>query len=459
MEMTFIGAARTVTGSLHLLEVAGQKFLLECGLYQGHRDEAERINRTFPFKPKDICAVILTHAHLDHSGNLPSLVKRGFSGPIYCVDATKDIASLLLLDSASIQEKDIEYFNKRQAGRAAPGKEPLYTVKDAEKTIRQLVGRGYEEAFEPINGVKIMFYDAGHILGSALILLEIEGKRILFTGDLGRKKMPILRDPVIVRQIDCLVIESTYGNRTHPSFEGMAEELKSLIEGGRSRRSKMIIPAFAVERTQILIRILKEQYEQGTLKGIPVYVDSPLATDVTRVYEKHPECYDEETHQLFLREDPFNFPGLIYLQDAEASRKLNDKKETMIIIAGSGMCEGGRVLHHLSHSLQDADNMVIFAGFQGQGTLGRRILEGAERVSIFGDQYPVRASIHSLPGLSAHADQQDLCEYVRALQDHRLKRIFIVHGELEPATALKEKLSSLVDIEIAIPQSLSSFHL
>jgi metallo-beta-lactamase family protein len=279
VDITFIGAARTVTGSLHLFEHNKQKFLLECGMFQGHREEAERINSTFPFKPKDIKAVILSHAHIDHSGNLPNLVRRGFAGSIFCTSATKDIASLLLLDSAKIQQYDFEYLNKKRAEKGLLPKEPLYTMADAEKTIKQLTAVEYNQPFEPVPGVRITLLDAGHILGSSVILIESEEKRILFSGDLGRKGMPIIQDPAKVEDIDYMILESTYGGRQHPSFEDMQGELKELIEKGKKKQSKMIIPAFAVERTQVLITMLKNLYEEGTLRDIPVYIDRPLATN------------------------------------------------------------------------------------------------------------------------------------------------------------------------------------
>jgi len=455
MDITFIGAARTVTGSMHLFEFNNQKFLLECGLYQGHREEAERINRTFPFNPKDIRAVILSHAHLDHSGNLPGLVKQGFSGPIYCTPATRDIVNLLLLDSAKIQEYDFEYLNKKQREKGLPLKEPLYTVEDAKSTLNQLATINYKETFEPVDGVKISFYDAGHILGSSIILIEAQGKRILFSGDLGRKNMPIISNPVVVRDIDYLILESTYGGRRHKLPEPMTDELRKLIEIGKRRNSKIIVPAFAVERTQILLTMLKTLYEDGTLKHIPIYVDSPLATNVTDVFKNHPECFDKETYKLFTKEDPFDFPGLNYIKDVEQSKCLNDQKGPMIIISASGMCEGGRVTHHLIHSIEDENNMIILTGFQARGTLGRKILEGAERVSIFNNNYALKAKVYFMGGLSAHADGDNLFDYVKRIKDGRLKNIYLIHGELTAATALKQRLKLLKDISVDIPQSLT----
>jgi len=455
MFITFIGAARTVTGSLYLIEFKKQKFLLECGLYQGHREEAERINRTFPFKPREIKSVILSHAHLDHSGNLPSLSKRGFFGLVYSTSATLDIGSLLLLDTAHLQEADIKYFNKKQEKRGLPKKEPLYVMQDAENVLSQFNPVPYEKKFEPVEGVRVTLYDAGHILGSAIVLLETEEERILFSGDLGRKNMPIINDPTIINDIDYLIIESTYGARIHPSLEGVNEEFKRLIETAKQKKSKVIIPAFAVERTQVLIKILKELYDEGILKGVPVYIDSPLATNVTNIFKKHTECFDEEIQKRFKHEDPFDFADLYYIKEVEESKRLNDKKGPMIIIAGSGMCEGGRVLHHLIHSIEDENNMIMLTSFQARGTLGRKLKDGINKVSIFNEEYSVRSQVYFFSALSAHADGNDLFEYVKLSKDNRLKRVFLVHGDIEEAIVLKERVNSL-GIEADIPESMTT---
>ncbi len=455
MDVTFIGAAQTVTGSLHLFEYKKQKFLLECGMFQGHREEAERINSTFPFKPKEIKAVALSHAHIDHSGNLPNLVRRGFTGPIYCTPATKDIVSLLLLDSAKIQEFDFEYLNKKRAQKGLVPKEPLYTIADAEQTLKQLEAVDYEKRFEPVPGVGVSFRDAGHILGSSVIVVEADGKRTLFSGDLGRKGMPIIRDPVQVKDVDHIILESTYGGRQHPSFGDMEEHLKKLIGDMKAKRSKMIIPAFAVERTQLLVTMLKTLYEDGCLKDIPVYVDSPLASNVTDVFRRHPECFDAETIETLAKGDPFDFPNLQYITDVEASKALNDRTGPMIIMSASGMCEGGRVTHHLIHTIENEKNMIVLTGFQARGTLGRKILERAPKVHIFSDEFEVRAATHFIAGLSAHADGDDLVEYVDKARDGRLKKVYLVHGEIEEAQTLRQRIKDL-GIETDIPQTLTT---
>ncbi|MEO0136680.1 MAG: MBL fold metallo-hydrolase [candidate division WOR-3 bacterium] len=458
MEITFIGATRTVTGSMHLFEYKKQKFLIECGLYQGHRAEAERINRTFPFKPKEIKSVILSHAHLDHSGNLPTLVKKNFRGDIFCTPGTRDIAELLLLDSAHLHEHDIAFFNKKQRKVGLPTKEPLYTIKDAEETFKYFRGVNYHNVFEPVEGVQATFYDAGHILGSAQILLEFDDQRILFSGDLGRKNMPIIRDPEIPEDIDYLILESTYGNRTHSSFEQMTEELRNIIMEGKEKRSKIIIPAFAVERTQVLVTMLKNLYEQGALQDIPIYVDSPLATDVTEVFKKHPECFDQETYAQFVKDEPFNFSGITYIKDQEDSKKLNDKRGPMIIISASGMCEGGRILHHLIHSIENENNIIILTGFQASGTLGRKLLDGYKEIFIFDTKFNVRAKVYFMAGLSAHADSNDLIEFVKAIKNSRLKKVFLIHGEIIEAVALKEKIGAM-GIATEIPECMSKIEL
>ena len=458
MDVTFIGAARTVTGSLHLFEYKKQKFLLECGMFQGHREEAERINSTFPFKPKDIKTVILSHAHIDHSGNLPNLTRRGFSGPIFCTSATKDIASLLLLDSAKIQEYDFEYLNKKRAQKGLLPKEPLYTIADAEKTLEQLQSVDYDTSFEPVPGVSVTLHDAGHILGSSVIMIEVDGKRLLFSGDLGRKNMPIIKDPANVKDVDYMILESTYGGRKHPSFDNMQEELKGLIEEAKKKKSKMIIPAFAVERTQLLVTMLKNLYDEGCLKNVPVYVDSPLASNVTDVFRRHPECFDAETFKIFTEGDPFNFPNLQYVADAEESKALNDTTGPMVIMSASGMCEGGRVTHHLIHSISDEKNMIVLTGFQARGTLGRKILERAPKVRIFNDEFELRAKTYFMAGLSAHADGEDLLHYVKTAQGSRLKKVYLVHGEIEESQALQQKIMTL-GLEADIPQTLTAINI
>jgi len=454
LKLTFIGACQTVTGSQYLIEHDGKKVLLECGLYQGHRAEAERINRTFAFKPKDIGAVILSHAHLDHSGNLPRLAKNGFTGPVFCTAATLDVARYLLLDSANIQETDIEHLNKKLALTNQPPKSPLYTVADAEAVLKQFAGHSYGLPFEPVKGLKVTFFDAGHILGSCVVLIETATQKLLFSGDLGRYNMPIIKDPVVVRGPHYIMIESTYGNRVHPGPQGVTAELQKIIKTAIDERGRVLVPAFAVERTQVLIKILKELFDSGSLRDVPVYVDSPLATNVTEVFRKHPECFDAETLKIFETGDPFNFPTLRYVRDKEESKSLNDRAGTMIVIAGSGMCEGGRILHHLIHSLDRENTQVVLTGFQAPGTLGHKLQQGEKKVPIYDDIYNVRARVSFIDALSAHADGNDLFNYVKACQDNNLKKVFLVHGDLEEAVPLQERLVKL-GVKVEIPESMT----
>jgi metallo-beta-lactamase family protein len=302
----------------------------------------------------------------------------------------------------------------------------------------------------------VTFHDAGHILGSSIVLIEVDGKRILFSGDLGRKNMPIIKDPAVLKDIDHLIIESTYGGRTHKDFEGMTAEFRKLIERGKKKESKIIIPAFAVERTQLLVTMLKNLYEEGTLKNVPVYVDSPLAASVTDVFRKHPECFDRETYKIFSDGDPFDFPGLIYVRTSDESKKLNARQGPMVIMSASGMCEGGRVTHHLIHSIENDDNMIVMTGFQARGTLGRALLEHAKTIRIFHDEYRVRAKVFFMGGLSAHADGDDLIEYIQNVRSERLQQVYLVHGDIEEATALKDSLTHDNGLSVTIPQSMTT---
>lgn len=349
----------------------------------------------------------------------------------------------------------MRYFNKRQQRRGLPTKEPLYTTADADAAIKHLHTVPYGQVFAPVPGVKASFHDAGHILGSAQVLLEANGTRVLFSGDLGRPKMPIIRDPEMVPDIDYLIMESTYGGRQHESFDVMTGQLRDIVLASRKSRSKVIIPAFAVERTQLLLTMLKQLARDGALQGVPVYLDSPLASNVTEVFRSHPECYDKETLAAFQREDPFEFENLRYIRTTEESKLMNDRSGPMIIVSASGMCEGGRVLHHLIHSLEHESTTIILTGFQARGTLGRKLLDGAREVPIFGEPYPVRAQIHFMSGLSAHADQTDLIAYVQAHQRPRLKHVYLVHGEETEASTLCAKLQEM-GVPCTIPESLTT---
>ena len=393
MKIHFLGATRTTTGSMYLLEVNSKRLLLECGLFQGHREETTQRNSCFPFDPRQIDAVVLSHAHIDHAGNLPNLVKQGYDGPIHCTDPTRDLCGVMLIDSAHIQEQDALFVSKWRAKKHQPPVEPLYRVPDAEKAVKQLAGHPYDQAFSPVDGVAVTFKDAGHILGSAQVVLDVQDQgrkfRWLFSGDVGRGADEILRDPVPVDNVDYLQIESTYGGRVHTPRINTDETVCRLAGGALNQHGKVIIPAFSVGRTQQIVYVLKQITVSGCLPHIPIFVDSPLSTNATEIYRRHVECYNE-TIRKFLQEnqDPFGMNNLTYIRDAEDSKKLNERKEPMVIISASGMCEAGRIRHHLKNNIGDQKNLVLFIGYCAEGTLGDQIMKGKSPVNIFGDPYP-----------------------------------------------------------------------
>jgi metallo-beta-lactamase family protein len=455
LEITFWGAARAVTGSQHLIEINGSRILLDCGLFQGHRAEAFERNRNLPFDPRSIDAVILSHAHIDHSGNIPTLAKGGFRGDIHCTMATADLVSIMLRDSANINAKDVEYINKKHGRRGFPPVEPLYSVEEAENALAYLVAHKYGRRFPVARGVQGILMDAGHILGSAITVLDTNENgrkvRLGFTGDLGRRNLPILRDPVMVQDLDYLITESTYGNRLHDDIRLVEDELAEIVVETHSRGGKLIIPAFAVERTQEVIYSLHRLKNAGRIPALPVYADSPLAIDATEIFRLHPECFDEETNEFLLREqDPFGFGGLHYLRTVEESKLLNDLEGPMIIISASGMCEGGRVLHHLKNNIENPRNTVLIVSFQAEHTLGRRIAEKQEKVRIFGDEYRLRAQVKVIDAFSAHADRDELLSWISRTAPH-LKGVFVVHGEEEESLALADGISKLGVGNISVP--------
>lgn len=467
MELEFWGAAQTVTGSMHLLKVNGRKILLDCGLYQGRRKEAFERNRNFPFDPAGIDAVILSHAHIDHCGNLPTLVRQGFSGPVWATSATRNLCTVMLADSAHIQESDVAYVNKKRTGRGQAPFEPLYTRQDAVETLSLFQSVEYERTFEPAPGVQALLRDAGHILGSASVILDIEeagsgrARRLVFSGDIGRKNLPILRDPQPVTGAEVLIMESTYGSRYHESPGEAREELKQVVLDVIPHNGKIIIPAFALGRTQEIVYALHELTDRREIPHIDVFVDSPLAVNVTEIFRLHPEVYDQET-AIFLREtnsrDPFGFESVTYIRDVEASKVLNQLETPAIIISASGMAESGRILHHLKHHIGDRRNVVLFVGFQAENTLGRKILEGQPVVPILGDEVEVRARVIRIDGYSAHADHNGLLAWLKAAQEQgRLQRLFLVHGELESAAALAEAARRQGVPEVTIPARGQAF--
>lgn len=464
MQLSFWGAAQTVTGSMHLLEVNGQRILLDCGLYQGKRQLSYERNLNFPFDAASIDVVILSHAHIDHSGNIPNLVKQGFRGSIWSTPATRDLCVAMLQDSGYIQEQDAAYVNRKRERDGLPPIAPLYTKHDAVEAIKQFVSINYHRPFFPAAGVTASFFDAGHILGSAIVVLDVaEGvktRRLVFSGDLGRHGMAILRDPDVVSDADILIMESTYGNRRHETRDEARQVLRRAIVDTHKRRGKVIIPAFAVGRTQELVYALHQLSEEQKIPSLDIYVDSPLAVDVTEIFRAHPECYDEETLALMQQaRSPFGFKRLTYVREAEDSKRLNFLRDSAVIISASGMAESGRILHHLKNNIEDSDNTILFSGFQAENTLGRRIKDGERRVRIFGEEYDVHARIVRIDGYSAHADSEELRAWAGNFDRNRLQRIFLVHGEEEAALGLSGLLHKDGFRTIELPERGQSFDL
>uniref|UniRef100_A0A7V2ZM52 MBL fold metallo-hydrolase n=1 Tax=Ignavibacterium album TaxID=591197 RepID=A0A7V2ZM52_9BACT len=447
MKIQFIGGARTVTGSLHLLHINGKKILLECGLFQGRRKDTYDKNKNFPFDPKEIDALILSHAHIDHSGNIPNLVSKGFDGLIYATAATVDLCQIMLRDSAHLQEKDVEWVNKKRVKKGDSPVEPLYTLDDVEKAMEHFVGVQYNKTIELFDGINFSFRDAGHILGSAGVHIEIkenQNKKISlgFSGDIGRPESPVIKSPDVLRDLDVLIMESTYGNRLHSPTEQVEEELAQTVNQVVNDNGKIIIPAFAVGRTQTIVYVLHKLFDQNRIPEIPIYVDSPLAVDATNVFRSHPECLDRETYRIFLQngEDPFGFSRLKYIKKVEESKELNEKQGPMIIISASGMAEGGRILHHLANNIENPKNLILFVGYAAEHTLARKIMDGEQTVNIFGEEYKVKAKVKSMDYFSAHADQNELLDYLRLNPVKKLKNIFLVHGEEDQALPFRQKL-------------------
>jgi metallo-beta-lactamase family protein len=448
MEITFHGAAQTVTGSQHLLEVNGHRILLDCGLFQGARQESNVRNRLFLYDPSTVDALILSHAHIDHCGNIPSFVKKGYRGPVYCTYATRDLCQYMLCDSGHIQEADADYLNRRALKRGeknAKPIEPLYTIADAERALRHFDGQPYEKTFKVAPGVSATFYEAGHILGSASVVLDIQegarSYRLAFSGDIGRLNLPILRDPTLLEEVDYAIMESTYGTKTHRPPEEAYEELRDVVQQTVARGGKIIIPSFAVGRSQELVFELNKLIRSGDIPPIPVYVDSPLAVNASEVFKEHEELYDEDTLR-FMRQKhtaPFMFSSLTYVQSVEESKAINDQKGPLVIISASGMCETGRILHHLRNNLGDPRNTLLIVSWQAPNTLGRRLADRAREVRIFGETHKVKAQIATINGYSGHAGRDLLLKWAAALQP-RVKELFLVHGEPDSLTALRQGL-------------------
>lgn len=465
MEIQFFGGAREVTGSQHLITANGKKILLECGLFQGRRSETYKRNLNFSFDPAEIDMLILSHAHIDHSGNIPNLVKQGFTGKILTTGATVDLCQIMLRDSAYIQEKDAFFVNKSRKRKNETLIEPLYSMEDAENALKQFHGVEYGQSYEIAPGIKVELRDAGHILGAASVLLEITepGKnkpvRLGFTGDIGRSDVPVVKDPDYLRNLDVLLTESTYGDRLHKHAEDVEEELALLVRETASAGGKIIIPAFAVGRTQLLVYILHKLFNQDRIPDLPVFVDSPLAVNATDIFRRNPDCLDRETHRIFIEasEDPFGFSRLQYIRDVNLSKKLNGISYPHIIISASGMAEAGRILHHLRNNIENPANTVLLVGYSAQHTLARKLMDGEKIVRIFGEEHAVKCRVETMDSFSAHADKNDLLEFITSLSTDQLKKIFVIHGEETQSLALQNTLVKKGYRDVIVPEPGKSY--
>ena len=440
MKITFYGAAQTTTGSMHLVEACGKKILLDCGLFQGRRKEAFEKNRNMPVDPRTIDYVVLSHAHIDHSGNLPQLTRNGFRGRVFARQSTVDLVDVLLRDSCFLQKRDLEYVNKKRKAQGKNLFEPLYEAPDIDVLMQLMSPVHLHTPTEICKGITLTFFNAGHILGSALTQLDIQEngvrRRLLFSGDLGQPNQPILRHYEYPDGADILLIESTYADRRHPSAEDVEGRLKGYIDDIIQQRSKLIIPAFSVGRTQQILYYLNRLLAAGRIKPIPVFIDSPLSQKATKIYEKHTGCYNAEARRLISEGvNPLMFPGLKFIETPEESMSLNDKTGPMIIIAASGMCEGGRVTHHLKQCVSDPRNIVLIVGFQAENTLGRKLVEYRDPIKILGEELPLRARVHTINALSAHADKDGLMDWFDGVKSN-LRQVFAVHGEPANVSAM-----------------------
>ncbi|MBK8795364.1 MAG: MBL fold metallo-hydrolase [Anaerolineales bacterium] len=461
MRITFFGAAREVTGSMHLIEVNNRRILLDCGLFQGRRAETYERNLNFPFDPATLDAVVLSHAHIDHSGNLPNLCKNGFRGNIWCTSATRNLCTYMLMDSGHIQEQDVAYLNKRRQRQGEPPVEPIYTQADARLSLEQFVGISFHRPILVADGVEATFIPAGHILGAASVQLDIREAqtdkqwRLVFSGDIGRPGSPILQSPEHFDAADILIMESTYGDRLHDTYESARKRLRDVVIGTARRRGKVIIPAFAVGRTQELVYALNQLDANGDIPATRVFVDSPLAVNATDVFRMHPEAWNEEVQQFLVdgnRRSPFDYSQIEYVREVRRSKQLNHLSDPAIIISASGMAESGRILHHLKNNIEDARNTILLVSFQAEQTLGRKLKDGEKRVRIFGDMYDVRAPVETIDGYSAHADQRELREWAGSLDQKRLQQLFLVHGEPQAADMLLELLRSDGFARVSAPE-------
>lgn len=458
MKLSFLGAVQNVTGSRHLLEVDGTRLLVDCGLYQERQFKA-RNWEPFHVAPESIDAVLLTHAHLDHCGLLPKLVKDGFKGRIYCTAATAEIARIIMLDSAKIQEEDAEYKRKRheREGRKGPYPEvPLYTAEDAEAVFPLFAPAKYGQVVPITKDIEAMFCEAGHVLGSSIIgvtaRVDGETRCVLFSGDVGRPDRPIIRDPAHVKEADYILVESTYGDRVHRGRGDIKAEIGDVINATKKAGGNLIVPSFALERSQELLYYVNELLVDDVIPHMKVFLDSPMAGSITKVFRHHPELFDREMRE-FLRngESPFEFPGLTVTENSKQSKAINHIKGTVMVIAGSGMCTGGRVKHHLVNNITRPESTVMFVGYQATGTLGRRIVEGEKKVRILGQNYPVKARIVQIYGFSAHADKEELLQWLRSVK-RPPRRLFVVHGEAESAKHFGNFVHEKTGWDVTVPE-------
>ena len=456
MRVEFLGGVRTVTGSATLLERNSLRWLVDCGMFQGGKELEERNRSVEPYHPRNLSFILLTHAHIDHSGLIPKLVKEGFQGNVLCTKATLDLCEVMLRDSGHIQEMETEWQNRKNKRSGRDGVTPLYTIKDVEKSLPYFQSVGYDEIVSLTDGVKVRFQDAGHILGSAIIELWVEEggkeKKLVFSGDLGSSGQPIVRDPSCVKEGDVLWLESTYGNRLHKSREETVQELLRIIQKAVEHQAKVVIPAFAVERTQDILYTIGQLIRKGSIPSVPVYIDSPLAISATEIFKRNSDYFDQETKALLMGgENPLDFPEIIYTQTTEESKAINEDMRPGIIISASGMCDTGRIQHHLKHHLWRAESHIVFIGYQAEGTIGRRIIDGAKTVRLFGEEIAVKAHVHTLGGFSAHADQKGLIEWLSHLDNPEVE-IFVNHGEEKVSLELSELIRQQFHFKTIVPQ-------
>jgi metallo-beta-lactamase family protein len=463
MRISFYGAARTVTGSCYLIEAAEQRFIIDCGMFQGNKELRALNRQDFRFNPGELDFMLLTHAHIDHSGLIPKLCKEGFKSPIYATKATVDLCRIALPDSGHIQELEAEWRNKKNSRRGIPAEEPLYTVVDALSSLACFKAVDYQTVFEPAPGIRVQFSDAGHILGSAIIELWVVEAgittKVVFSGDLGQRNQPIIQDPTLIKTADYVVVESTYGNRMHEDNQDKVQLLKKLILSSVGEKGNLIIPSFAIGRTQDLLYHLRNLLLHGEIPKMPVYIDSPMAVSVTEIYRNNPGYYDQPTLEMLKSgHSPFEFPELHFIHDAAESKYLNDTAKGAIIISASGMCDSGRILHHLKHNLWRPESHVLFVGYQAEGTLGRRLLEGAKIVKVLGEAVNVEAQIQSIGGFSAHADQSGLLEWLQGFEN-KPRSVFVVHGEINAQRELATLIGQKLEVETLIPELGECFSL